>query len=57
MAKRDIYVSVGAEIWISTLLKIMKKKGLIEEGELEKELAQSLKEFRDGKFTKVIIDD
>jgi len=53
--KRKIYVNIGAEIWISTMLKILKKKGLIKEGELEEALAQSLKEYREGKFTSCII--
>lgn len=57
MAKREIYINIGAEIWISTMLKILKDKGLIKEGELEEALAKSLREFKDGKFTKVIIDD
>lgn len=57
MAKKDIYVNIGAEIWISTMLKILNKKGLIADGELEEELAKSLKDYREWKFTKVVIDD
>lgn len=57
MAKRNIYVNIGAEIWISTMLKILKEKGLIKEGELEEALAKSLKEYREGKFVKITIED
>ena len=54
---KTYYVNIGAEIWISTMIKILKDKGLIKNGELEEAFAKSLKEYHEGKFTSVIIKD
>lgn len=54
---RKIYANIGAEIWISTMLKILKNKGLIKDGELEEAFAQSLKEYHEGKFVSIVIKE
>ena len=54
---KKYYVNIGVEIWISTMLKILKDKGLIKPGELEEAFAKSLKDYREGKFTSIIIKE
>jgi hypothetical protein len=51
------YVNISAEIYISAMLKILKAKGIIKEGEFEEAFAQSLSDYHEGKFTSVEIKD
>ena len=57
MLERKYYVNEVFEIWISSFLKILKKKGLIDKGELEEAFVQSLKEYREDKFSSVTLKE
>jgi hypothetical protein len=52
-----IYTNIGAEIYISAMLKILKRKGIIKDNEFEEVFAESLQEYRDGKFIKMEVNE
>jgi len=51
------YTNISAEIYISAMLKILKEKGIIKEGEFEEAFARSLQEYHEGRFVEVQIGD
>jgi dTDP-4-amino-4,6-dideoxygalactose transaminase len=51
------YTNISAEIYISAMLKILKEKGIIKDGEFEEAFAQSLQDYHEGKFVAVEIKD
>ena len=51
------YTNISAEIYISSMLKILKEKGIIKDGEFEKAFARSLEEYHQGRFIEVEIKD
>ena len=51
------YTNISVEIYISAMLKILKEKGIIKEGEFEVAFAKSLDEYHQGRFVAVEIED